>query len=214
LVIFVTAAGTWIFGKSVETASREQVKYFLKEERVAEGLRDEIDNSFAASIPSLRKRAKEEVENALKAQTGKALTAEVEKKIEEIKKLKGIDLIEAGLKGERGEKGDRGPRGSKGPKGDRGPQGSKGERGPEGPMGTIPIERFVMQMDIKAKYPLTPENFVSFTNAIDTFCEEKGFLTGFTNGGFAPIVSPKDKMFGSAVIVYCIGEPIGPTGGT
>jgi hypothetical protein len=144
IIIVASVAGAIIFGNSVETATRGQVKNFMKEERVKDEMRVEIENSFKDSIPGMKERAKREVENALNSLTGKALDVEIEKKIEEIKKLKGIDLIEAGLKGEKGNQGERGPRGYMGPKGETGDTGPTGPKGPKGDPGQAMLSHAVM----------------------------------------------------------------------
>lgn len=124
LVIVVAVAGTWLFGKSVESASREKVKQFMKETDVPILLKAEIEAAFSQEKEGIPERAKEAVDRILKSETGKQLKHEIEIKIDEIKKLSGSALIASQLVG---------PAGPPGPAGNAGKPG----RDLEFPVGTI-----------------------------------------------------------------------------
>lgn len=127
LIIVVAAAGTWLFGKSVESASREKVQQFMKETSVPELLRKEIEAAFSQEKEGIPKRAEEEVNNILESEIGDQLGKQIESKIEELKKISGSELIASQLIG---------PQGMRGPSGMPGRDGRPG-KDLEFPIGTV-----------------------------------------------------------------------------
>ncbi len=111
ILILVLGAGTWLFGKSVENATKVTVSAFLTQDDVPEQVRSIVTQTINASLPQLKKSVGAATIEALQEGTGKLLTKAVEQKIDEIKKLKKTDLIQAGLQGKRGVPGPIGPPG-------------------------------------------------------------------------------------------------------
>lgn len=106
LVVIVVSTGTFMFGKSLETASTTVVNTFLRQEGVTEILKKRVDKSVEETTPELKQKAREAVLEAFQAELPPALTDAVEGKIEEVKNLSEVDLIKAGLKGEKGDRGE------------------------------------------------------------------------------------------------------------
>lgn len=91
----------------------------------------------------------------------------------------------SGLKGDKGDTGDTGPQGLKGDKGDTGPQGNAGPRGDTGPQGPSGPGALIITKDIsvltaiKSGCTLSTLASVECNLAINHYCADSNYLTGF-----------------------------------